>query len=120
MGGGKVGRKVGQAHGRGVGQAVLDVVFVGVDRLFVLTEVVEAREVFRAVRAGEGPLARVFAAVARQVFGAGEGLAAVGEARALENAALQWLFRVLVGHARNECDESMKDGGDEGWMDADD
>lgn len=116
MGGGKVGRKVGQAHGRGVGQAVLDVVFVGVDRLFVLAEVVEAREVFRAVRAGEGPLARVFAAVARQVFGAREGLAAVGEARALENAALQWLF-VLVGHARRNV---MEDGGDEGWMDADD
>lgn len=78
--------------------ALLDVVFVGVDGLLMLPEVVQAGEVFGAVGAGEGPFTRVFSAVPGEVFQAGEGFVAVWEARALEDPALAGAFWFLVCH----------------------
>lgn len=78
--------------------ALLDVVFVGVDGLLVLPEVVQAGKVFGAVGAGEGPFTRVFSAVPSEVFQAGEGLVAVWEARALEDPALAGALWFLVCH----------------------
>lgn len=79
-------------------QVVLERVFVRVNRLLVLAEVVEAREGFGAVGARKGALARVFAPVAGQVLGPGERLVTVGEPRALEHSALQHLVGSFLGH----------------------
>lgn len=92
-----------------VGVPLLDVVFVGMDGLLVLPEVVQTGEVLGAVGAGEGPFACVLSAVPGEVFQAGEGLVAVGEARALEHPTLGWALWFLVCHTRSR-DEAVWPG----------
>lgn len=91
----KVGIDVG---GQRFFVALLDVVFESMDRLLVLSEVVQAREVLVAVGARKGSFARVFTAVAGQVLQAGKRLVAVWEPRALEHPSLGGSLLLLFGH----------------------
>lgn len=85
-----------------VAGAFFNIAFVRVHRLFVLAEIVQTTEVFRAMGARERTLAGVFSAVARQVLRAGEQLVAVGVAGAKEHSALQraLCFSVLLQGGR--------------------
>lgn len=92
---------LGCQESKRVGVPLLDVVFIGMDGLLVLPEVIQAGEVLGAVGAGEGPFASVFSAMPSEMFQASKRLITVGEARALEHPAFSWALWFLVCHTRS-------------------